>query len=128
LLSILLSYFHFDAQRDRSMPKMPRILQQLWADDAAAILSTELVLILAIVVFGIIPGLIAVRNSTNAALATVANLISILTPQFTFSQVAPGQFVLLVNFGVNPNAPPVVGTQVAPILVNGANVVVAPAP
>jgi len=110
------------------MPKMPRILQQLWADDAAAILSTELVLILAIVVFGIIPGLIAVRNSTNAALATVANLISILTPQFTFSQVAPGQFVLLVNFGVNPNAPLYAGTQVAPILVNGANVVVAPAP
>ncbi len=110
------------------MQKMPRILRQLWVDDSAAILSTELVLILGILVFGIIPGLVAVRNSTNAALASVANLISILTPQFTFSEVTPGQYVLLVNFGVNPSAPPVVGYQQAPILVKGASVVVVPAP
>jgi Flp pilus assembly pilin Flp len=104
-----------------------KLFQQLWADDAAAILSTELILILAIVVFGIIPGLVAIRNSTNAALTSVGNVISVLAPQVTVSQIAPGQFTLVFNF--NPNAPLLTAVQVAPVLIDNSNdYVVIPAP
>jgi len=81
---------------------MNRLICQLWNDDDAAVLSAELILILGIVVFGIIPGLVAIRNSTIAALATVANVISVLTPQVTISQisVAPTQYQVILGLNI----------------------------
>jgi len=98
---------------------MSRYISQLWEDDSAAVLSTELILILGIVVFGIIPGLVAIRNSTVAALGTIGNLISVLTPAVTFSQVsvAPTQYQVIV--GLNITTGTVVGvstTQVDPVV------------
>src|SRR5947209_16507818 len=38
---------------------MANSLRQLWADDHGAVISTELVLVIGILIFGIIPGLVA---------------------------------------------------------------------
>src|SRR5207244_3216190 len=46
---------------------MSNVLRRLWADDRGAVISTELVLVIAILIFGIIPGLVALRNSVIAA-------------------------------------------------------------
>ncbi|QDU24298.1 hypothetical protein [Urbifossiella limnaea] len=69
---------------------MPRLLRRLWADDTAAVISTELVLVLAILVFGLVPGLVALRNSGIAALTSLANIVRVIFPSVTFSQVNPG--------------------------------------
>ncbi len=64
---------------------MSTLLRQLWADDDGAIISVEFILVISILIFGIIPGLVALRNSVNAALTTTGNLIVALVPSFTFS-------------------------------------------
>ena len=64
------------------------LFSRLWDDDQGAVISTELVLVLGILVFGLIPGLVALRNSVNAALATIGNILGRITPSFTFSGYA----------------------------------------
>jgi len=69
---------------------MSNLLKQLWNDDQGAVISTELVLVVGILVFGIIPGLVALRNSVNSSLATMGNVLTRITPSFTFSGYAIG--------------------------------------
>jgi Flp pilus assembly pilin Flp len=64
---------------------MSSLLRRLWSDDRGAVISTELVLVIGILIFGIIPGLVALRNSINAALGTIGNTLIDLTPSFTYS-------------------------------------------
>lgn len=64
---------------------MSNLFRRLWADDQGAVISTELVLVIGILIFGIIPGLVALRNSVIAALATVGNTLVALVPSFTYS-------------------------------------------
>jgi Flp pilus assembly pilin Flp len=64
------------------------LLRRLWDDDQGAVISSELVLVLGILVFGLIPGLVALRNSVNAALATIGNFLGRITPSFTYSGYA----------------------------------------
>ncbi len=64
---------------------MTSLLRKLWADDDGAIISVEFILVISILIFGIIPGLVALRNSVNAALTTTGNLLNALVPRFTFS-------------------------------------------
>lgn len=66
-------------------------MRRLWADDRGAVISTELVLIIGILIFGIIPGLVALRNSVIAALGTIGNVITTVVPSFTFSGFAIGR-------------------------------------
>ena len=47
---------------------MTRLLRQLWDDDHGALLATEWVFMGTILVIGIIPGLVAVRDAMNAAM------------------------------------------------------------
>lgn len=107
---------------------MRRTLRRLWADDHAAVISTELVLILAILVFGTVPGLVALRNSGIAALTELANFFSVITPRVTFSQVNTGGGGTALVVLVNPNTNGVTYTavQVAPTVVTYA--AVSPAP
>ncbi len=67
---------------------MTKLLARLWDDDRGAVISSELILVLGILVFGLIPGLVAMRNSVNAALATIGNFLGRITPSFTFSGYA----------------------------------------
>jgi Flp pilus assembly pilin Flp len=113
---------------------MTRLFRQLWDDDDGAILSVELILILAVIVFGIIPGVVALRNSLIAALATTGNVLQSITPNFTYSGYAitdgttSGQPIALIGgIGVSPNTVLYLsGVQVAPA--TATYVVVAPAP
>ena len=70
---------------------MTSMLRRLWADDRGSVISTELVLVIAILIFGIIPGLVALRNSVIAALGTIGNTLTELVPSFTFSGFAIGR-------------------------------------
>jgi len=64
---------------------MSNLFRRLWADDRGAVISTELVLVIGILIFGIIPGLVALRNSVIGALATIGNTLGNLIPSFTYS-------------------------------------------
>ena len=69
---------------------MMPMLRRFWDDDRGAVITVELVLVLAILVFGIIPGLVALRNSANAALGSLANAAATLFPVFSFSTIDIG--------------------------------------
>jgi Flp pilus assembly pilin Flp len=69
---------------------MSKLFRRLWADDRGAVISTELVLVIGILIFGIIPGLVALRNSIIAALGTIGNTLTNLVPSFTYSGFAIG--------------------------------------
>jgi hypothetical protein len=63
---------------------MYSLLSKLWADDKGAALAPELILIVVLTVIGIIPGLIALRNTENAALATLGNELLSIQTGFSF--------------------------------------------
>ena len=44
------------------------MLHQLWNDDVGALYATEYVLLSGLTVFGLLPGLVALRNATNSSL------------------------------------------------------------
>ena len=67
---------------------MTNLFARLWDDDQGAVISTELVLVLGILIFGIIPGLVALRNSVIASLTTIGNFLDRITPSFTYSGYA----------------------------------------
>ena len=47
---------------------MLRLLRKLWRDDEGALLATEWVFMATILVIGVIPGMVAVRDAMNAAM------------------------------------------------------------
>ena len=113
---------------------MSSMIAQLWNDDQGAVVSSELVLVIGILVFGIIPGLVALRNSVNAALATIGNALGRITPTFTFSGYAitdtAGGSTIAVAGGLQldyNSGTQLQGAQVIPLVVP-AYVVVNPAP
>jgi len=64
---------------------MKSLLSKLWADDKGAIVTPEIVLILIITVIGLIPGLVALRNTSNASMATIGNELLALQTGFSFA-------------------------------------------
>ena len=70
------------------MSELSRLARRLWSDDQGAVISVELILAVGILVFGLIPGLIAVRNSVTATMGTLGNVIVQIVPSFTFSGFA----------------------------------------
>jgi hypothetical protein len=64
---------------------MKRNLTNLWNDDCGALLATEWVIVATIMVIGIIPGLIAVRQGTLTELHDVANAVLSLDPSYSFT-------------------------------------------
>lgn len=113
---------------------MTNLLRRLWADDHGAVISTELVLVIGILIFGIIPGLVALRNSVIAGLGTVGNVITQLVPSFTFSGFAIGRaggggtIAQIQGYQLDPQTPNVLtASQLTPIAL-GTLVVIPPAP
>jgi len=47
---------------------MLRLLRKVWRDDEGALLATEWVFMATILVIGVIPGMVAVRDAMNAAM------------------------------------------------------------
>ena len=113
---------------------MTNLMRRLWADDRGAVISTELVLVIGILIFGIIPGLVALRNSVIAALGTIGNVITTIVPSFTFSGFAIGRqggggtIAVVQGYQLDPTTVNrLTGSQLAPIPLNTV-VVIPPAP
>ena len=117
---------------------MYRLLSRLWQDNRGAVISTELILLIGIVIFGLIPAFVAMRNSVIASMGTVGNTLSSLVPNFTFSGFAIGPYygrtvnggftIAAVNgYGIYPSTPLFLsGEQLVPYTLT--NVVIPPAP
>jgi len=56
-----------------SQNKENDMLMQLWVDDTGAIISVEWLMLVSLGVFGVTPGVIALRNSMNNAYENMAN-------------------------------------------------------
>jgi hypothetical protein len=70
---------------------MLSLMKRLWLDDDGAIISVEWILVVVVLLFGLIPGLVAVRNGTDATMGTIANLLLAVLPSFTFSGFTIGR-------------------------------------
>jgi len=113
-------------------------MSKFWQDDEGAVISVELILVIAILIFGIIPGLVALRNSVIAAFVNIGNALSAVAINVNVNGIGvndpingvPGQGIsgvagftitqtptqLLQTVGVNPTLPGNIGTaQVDPI-------------
>lgn len=125
---------------------MRELLVRLWNDDNGAVVSVEILLIVSILIFGLIPGLVAMRNSMNSTLVTLGNLISRLVPGFRFSGFAISawiregdngngnglgrRLVTIIQFDgfeFNPLVQTLTSDQTAPVIIP-SSVVIPPAP
>lgn len=110
------------------------LLRRLWTDDRGAVISTELVLVIGILIFGIIPGLVALRNSVIAALGTIGNTLTAIVPSFTYSGFAIGRqsggatIAQVQGYQLDPSTTQMLtASQLTPIQL-GTIVVIPPAP
>lgn len=58
---------------------MHQLLQQLWRDDQGALISTEFLFLATVLVIGIIPGVVALRNGIAVEMTELANAIVAMT-------------------------------------------------
>lgn len=56
------------------------MLKRLWADDCGAVISTELTMVLGIVVSGLTAGMVQLRNNVNRHLIAVSELPAAVIP------------------------------------------------
>ena len=61
------------------------LLKQLWADEAGAIISAELILVVTILVLGMVVGLTTLRDQVIQELGDVALAIASINQSFSFS-------------------------------------------
>lgn len=112
------------------------MLRRLWNDDQGAIISVEWILIVAILLFGLIPGLVALRNSINASMATIGNILLQIVPSFTFSGFGLGaggggtnNIAQVGGFAFSPNASQYITSYaVAPVVITNGTYFVDPTP
>ncbi len=62
-----------------------RLFVQVWTDDCGAILSIELILFLTILVIGLVPGYIALRQGSLTQLLDLSNSVMALNASYSFS-------------------------------------------
>ena len=104
---------------------MTRLFRTLWHDDNGAVISVELVLIIGILIFGMIPGYIALRNAGISFMVNVGNLANALIPSFTFSGFTvlagdpPTTIVQVNGISFTPTPVNLTADQIAPIPANG---------
>ena len=85
---------------------MAALLTMLWADDRAAVVSPELVLVVALLVVGLIAGLVSLRNGANASLGNIANTLSALqtpdsVPGYSVGTLSPSYVPIAQVGGVS---------------------------
>ena len=66
---------------------MKDLILAMWIDDRGAVISVELILVIAIVVLGVIPGLVALRNTSIASMVSLGNAIMSLQTGFSFAAI-----------------------------------------
>lgn len=66
-------------------PAMKQLAAKLWNDDAGALIASEYLFVVTILIIGTIIGLAAVREAINTELGEVANALLALSQGFTIS-------------------------------------------
>ncbi|NQV27860.1 MAG: hypothetical protein HQ518_26215 [Rhodopirellula sp.] len=61
------------------------LMRQLWQDEAGVIVSTEIILIMMILVFGMIAGLVSFRDAVTQELADTGLMVNTLNQSYSFS-------------------------------------------
>jgi len=61
------------------------LMSKLWQDEAGVIVSSEIILILMILVFGMIAGLVSLRDQATQELADAGTMIGSLNQSYQFS-------------------------------------------
>lgn len=61
------------------------LMRQLWQDEAGVIVSTEIILIMMILVFGLIAGMVSLRDSVAQELGDSGLMVNDLNQGFSFS-------------------------------------------
>jgi hypothetical protein len=101
---------------------MWNLRRKLWEDDHGAVISTELILVISILIFGVIAGLVALRNSTIAAFGNIGDTLVELVPSFTYSgfevgAAGGGTLIALVDgFAAGTLVTPLTGLSIPPIV------------
>jgi len=60
------------------------LMRQLWQDEAGVIVSTEIILVLMILVFGLIAGMVALRDGVAQELADAGQMVNSLNQSYSF--------------------------------------------
>lgn len=60
------------------------LMRQLWQDEAGVIVSSEIILIMMLLVFGLIAGLVSFRDAVAQELADTGLMVNALDQSFTF--------------------------------------------
>jgi Flp pilus assembly pilin Flp len=101
-----------------------QLVEKLWEDDCGAVLSVEYVLISGVLVTGVVPGLVAARNSINSAYANMGNSVIAAVPQPNFSgfSIGGGNGNAIASVGGMSVAPPpsanyLHASQIAPLTI-----------
>jgi Flp pilus assembly pilin Flp len=63
---------------------MRKLLQKLWADDAGALIATEWVFIVTILVIGLVVGLKSVQKAVVNELVDIANAVGALSQTYSY--------------------------------------------
>lgn len=62
-----------------------KLMSKLWQDEAGVIVSTEIILVLMILVFGAIAGMVALRDQVNQELGDTGLMIGSLSQTYAFT-------------------------------------------
>jgi Flp pilus assembly pilin Flp len=74
-----------ESRTPRRKVAMKHLLRKLWTDDAGAMLATEYLFIVTILVIGIVVGLTGLRDAMNVELTELGNAMLALSQGYTIS-------------------------------------------
>lgn len=78
---------------------MSKMLARFWNDDEGAVISVELILILAVLVFGLIPGLVGLRNAVAQKLVDIGNAVTTVLINAGVSSIQVGSTDTIATAG-----------------------------
>ena len=79
-----------------------KLLKKLWNDEAGFIVSTELILLVTIAVFGLIVGMASVRDAVTSELSDVAGALQDVNQSYFYNGIA-GHSAVVVGSDFNDN-------------------------
>ena len=62
-----------------------KLMQKFWMDEAGVIVSTEIILVLMILVFGLIAGMVSLRDAVSQELGDAGLMVNTLDQSYSFS-------------------------------------------
>jgi hypothetical protein len=104
----------FNVHRVEKTTMLLRIIRKLWADDCGAIIATEYIFLITMLVIGTITGLTALRQAVISESVELANAIMSLNQSYSFSgQSFAGAYTAGSSATDSPNTINVQGVNAA---------------